>query len=97
MIQCFGGLRQACDTCGRLAAMPSMKLELTPWCSDKPAMQEGFPMRKWNVEIYLLDQQGKQHKADCFQKVVYNLHPSFENPVQSESCPRQTPHSCWGY
>lgn len=44
-------------------------------------------MRKWSVEIYLLDQQGKQHKADCFQKVVYNLHPSFENPTQSELCP----------
>lgn len=42
-------------------------------------------MRKWSVEIFLLDQQGKQHKADCFQKVVYNLHPSFENPTQSES------------
>lgn len=47
-------------------------------------------MRKWSVEIYLLDQQGKQHKADCFQKVVYNLHPSFENPVQSEFYRTQT-------
>lgn len=48
-------------------------------------------MRKWSVEIYLLDQQGKQHKADCFQKVVYNLHPSFENPVQSEFQHRRHP------
>ena len=48
-------------------------------------------MRKWSVEIYLLDQQGKQHKADCFQKVVYNLHPSFENPIQSKFRPVQTP------
>lgn len=42
-------------------------------------------MRKWSVEVYILDPQGKQHEADCFQKVVYNLPPSFENPVQTFS------------
>ncbi|POS70551.1 transcription initiation factor TFIID subunit 14 [Diaporthe helianthi] len=64
---------------------------------DKPAMQEGFPMRKWSVEIYLLDPQGKQHKADCFQKVVYNLHPSFENPVQTfTDAPFKCENEGWG-
>lgn len=47
---------------------------------------EGFPMKEWTIEVYLLDQDGKQHPAKCFQKVVYNLHPSFENPTQSKSC-----------
>lgn len=55
--------------------------------TDKPAASEGFPFRKWNVKIYILDQAGKEHKADCFQKVVFNLHPSFENPIQSQSSP----------
>ncbi|EGY19491.1 transcription initiation factor TFIID subunit 14 [Verticillium dahliae VdLs.17] len=50
---------------------------------DKPAQVEGFPMRKWSVSIFVLDEAGEEHTADCFQKVVYNLHPSFENPTQS--------------
>lgn len=44
---------------------------------------EGFPMRKWSVSVYILDEDGEQHAADCFQRVTYNLHPSFENPTQS--------------
>ncbi|KAK3357290.1 yeats family-domain-containing protein [Lasiosphaeria hispida] len=50
---------------------------------NKPAVNEGFPMKQWTVEIYMLDQDGKEHPAKCFHKVVYNLHPSFENPVQT--------------
>lgn len=42
-------------------------------------------MKEWTVEVYILDEAGKEKPARCFQKVVYNLHPSFENPVQSES------------
>lgn len=44
-------------------------------------------MREWTIEVYILDQDGKEHPAKCFQKAVYNLHPSFEVPVQSECCP----------
>jgi transcription initiation factor IIF auxiliary subunit len=46
---------------------------------------EGFPMKEWTVELYVLDQDGKEHPAKCFTKAVYNLHPSFENPVQSKN------------
>jgi hypothetical protein len=55
------------------------------WCynSDKPAVMEGFPMKEWTVEIYVLDQDGKEKPARCFTKAVYHLHPSFENPDQS--------------
>ncbi|KAH8880444.1 hypothetical protein GQ53DRAFT_799706 [Thozetella sp. PMI_491] len=64
---------------------------------DKPALQEGFPMREWTVELYILDQDGKEHQAKCFTKVTYNLHPSFEDPVQTFSEP---PFKCtnegWG-
>lgn len=40
-------------------------------------------MKEWTVEIYILDQDGKEKPAKCFTKVVYHLHPSFENPDQS--------------
>ncbi|KAK0722580.1 RanBP1 domain-containing protein [Lasiosphaeria miniovina] len=50
---------------------------------DKPAINEGFPMKEWTVEIYILDQDEKEKPAKCFTKVVYHLHPSFENPVQT--------------
>lgn len=46
-------------------------------------------MKEWTVEIYILDQDGTEHPAKCFTKVVYNLHPSFENPQQSTF---PTPH-----
>jgi transcription initiation factor IIF auxiliary subunit len=52
--------------------------------SDKPSEMEGFPMKTWNIEIYLLDEAGHEKPANCFTKAVYNLHPSFANPVQSE-------------
>lgn len=42
-------------------------------------------MKSWNIEVYLLDEQGNEKPANCFTKVVYNLHPTFLNPVQSES------------
>jgi hypothetical protein len=40
-------------------------------------------MKEWTVEVYVLDQDGKEKPARIFTKAVYNLHPSFANPVQS--------------
>jgi hypothetical protein len=40
-------------------------------------------MKEWTVEIYIIDQDGKEKPAKCFTKAVYHLHPSFENPDQS--------------
>ena len=40
-------------------------------------------MKEWTVEIYILDQDGKERPARCFTKAVYHLHPSFANPTQS--------------
>lgn len=42
-------------------------------------------MKSWNIEVYLLDEAGNEVPAKCFTKVVYNLHPSFLNPVQSKA------------
>lgn len=44
-------------------------------------------MKEWSIELYVLDQDGKEHPAKCFTKVVFHLHPSFANPDQSK--PRQ--------
>ncbi|KAH9883869.1 transcription initiation factor IIF-like protein [Xylariomycetidae sp. FL2044] len=56
-----------------------------------------FPMKEWSVKIFLVDQDGNEHQANCFTKVVYNLHPSFENPQQTFHEP---PFTCtnegWG-
>ncbi|KAL2760886.1 hypothetical protein ACRALDRAFT_2039429 [Sodiomyces alcalophilus JCM 7366] len=64
---------------------------------ERPQQVEGFPMRKWSVSLYILDENGEPHPADCFQRVTYNLHPSFENPVQTYTKP---PFTCenegWG-
>jgi len=40
-------------------------------------------MKSWNIEIFLLDEHNNEKPASCFTKAVYNLHPSFANPVQS--------------
>lgn len=51
-------------------------------------------MKLWSIEIYLLDEAGKETDASVFSKAVYNLHPSFANPVQSASLsPTHTPAS----
>ncbi|KAK3951679.1 hypothetical protein QBC32DRAFT_370904 [Pseudoneurospora amorphoporcata] len=64
---------------------------------NKPAAQEGYPMKEWTVELYILDQDGKERPARCFTKVTYNLHPSFANPIQTFNDP---PFKCtnegWG-
>ncbi|KAJ2893032.1 hypothetical protein MKZ38_009125 [Zalerion maritima] len=66
---------------------------------DKPSPMEGFPMKEWSIEIFVLDEEGNEHPAKCFTRVVYNLHPSFENPVQSEAF-HEPPFRCqnegWG-
>ncbi|KAB5558466.1 yeats family-domain-containing protein [Coniochaeta sp. 2T2.1] len=64
---------------------------------DKPAQMEGYPMKEWTIEIYLLDQEGKEHPANCFTKVTYNLHPSFANPVQTfTEAPFRCTNEGWG-
>ncbi|KAH8599690.1 yeats family-domain-containing protein [Bisporella sp. PMI_857] len=64
---------------------------------DKPSEVEGFPMKTWNIEIVLLDEAGDEKPASCFTKAVYNLHPSFANPIQTFTSP---PFRCenegWG-
>ncbi|EON63974.1 transcription initiation factor TFIIF small subunit [Coniosporium apollinis CBS 100218] len=39
---------------------------------------EGFPMRAWSIEIYLVNEHGEEVPANIFDKAQYRLHPSFE-------------------
>ncbi|KAK9441180.1 Transcription initiation factor TFIID subunit 14 [Metarhizium brunneum] len=50
---------------------------------DKPSPVAEFPMREWSLKLHLLDEEGNERPADVFTKVVYNLHPTFENPTQT--------------
>ncbi|KAF3019008.1 hypothetical protein E8E14_013060 [Neopestalotiopsis sp. 37M] len=64
---------------------------------DKESPVPEFPMKEWSVKIYMLDQDGNEKPATAFNKVTYNLHPSFENPSQTFTEP---PYICknegWG-
>jgi len=58
---------------------------------------EGYPMKLWNIEIFLLDEAGNPIEASIFTKAVYNLHPSFANPVQTfEKPPFRCENEGWG-
>lgn len=59
---------------------------------DKPSPVEEFPMREWAIKVFLLDEEGNERPADVFTKVVYNLHPTFENPTQSTYRPQTADH-----
>lgn len=46
--------------------------------SDEPSGVEGFPLRKWNIQIFLLNEHGEEIPASIFSKATYKLHPSFD-------------------
>ncbi|KKY27931.1 putative transcription initiation factor subunit [Phaeomoniella chlamydospora] len=43
---------------------------------DRDSGVEGYPLRKWSIQIFLVNQDGDEVSAP-FDKVIYNLHPSF--------------------
>jgi hypothetical protein len=56
---------------------------------------EGYPMRSWSIEVWLLDDQGNEYMPNVFEKATYNLHPTFPNPRQSKSCVECLVHERW--
>ena len=44
-------------------------------CSGDATLE--MPLRKWNIELYLVGPHGEDLPADCFEKVVYKLHETF--------------------
>ncbi|SCU89490.1 LAFA_0E18492g1_1 [Lachancea sp. 'fantastica'] len=64
---------------------------------DVPPPVENFPMRKWSIEIFLLDEQGNEVPATIFDKVVYHLHPTFPNPTRTfTETPFKIEEQGWG-
>lgn len=49
-------------------------------------------MRKWSIEVWLLDDQGNEVLPTVFEKCTYNLHPTFERNKQGTHTPRITSH-----
>lgn len=54
-------------------------------------------MRSWSIEIWLVDSAGNDMPATCFEKAVYNLHPSFEKNKQTfKKPPFKIEEKGWG-
>ncbi|EAA65261.1 hypothetical protein AN0083.2 [Aspergillus nidulans FGSC A4] len=57
----------------------TVKLVTEQHVINKDSGVEGFPLRSWSIEVYLLNEHGEQVPANVFDKVTYSLHPSFGN------------------
>jgi hypothetical protein len=68
---------------------------LTNGDSGEPSQVEGYPMRAWSIEIFLLDENGQEVTANCFEKATYNLHPSFEKNKQGTLTARDVGSGTW--
>ncbi|KAK4630987.1 Transcription initiation factor TFIID subunit 14 [Fulvia fulva] len=55
----------------------TVKLVTNQHATDDPQEVEGFPMRAWDISIYLVGQDGEDLPANCFEKATYLLHESF--------------------
>lgn len=44
-------------------------------------------MRSWSVELHMLDDNGNTIPASIFEKVTYELHPTFPKPKQTFKAP----------
>jgi transcription initiation factor IIF auxiliary subunit len=74
-------------------------LTLALACSrNKDSGVEGFPLRSWSIEIYLVNEHGEQVPANVFDKVTYTLHPSFgDRAVQTfKNPPFRISEEGWG-
>lgn len=49
-------------------------------------------MRKWSIEVWLLDEQGNEILPTVFEKCTYNLHPTFERNKQGKRARSLTYH-----
>ena len=45
--------------------------------SDKPSGVEGFPLRRWSMELFMLSETGDEIPASVYSKATYHLHESF--------------------
>ncbi|KAK3069666.1 transcription factor TFIIF complex subunit Tfg3 [Teratosphaeriaceae sp. CCFEE 6253] len=66
---------------------------------DVPPEVDGFPMRSWNISVFLIGPDGEDMPASCFEKVTYVLHETF-GPKRArqtfKSPPFQIREKGWG-
>jgi hypothetical protein len=55
--------------------------------TDRPPVQQGYPMREWSIRLALVGPNGEEVPANIFDKVTYKLHPTFANPTRGELYP----------
>ena len=54
-------------------------------------------MRRWSVELHMLDDAGNLIPASIFEKVTYELHPTFPKPKQEfRNAPFRIDEKGWG-
>lgn len=64
--------------------------------TDVPPV-ENYPMRKWSVQISMLDLSGKEIPANILDRVTYTLHPTFANPIRAiKTQPFRVEEQGWG-
>ncbi|KAG5417219.1 TAF14 [Candida metapsilosis] len=58
---------------------------------------ENYPMRKWSIQITMLDSEGKEIPAKILDRVTYTLHPTFANPIRAiKQQPFKIEEQGWG-
>lgn len=58
---------------------------------------ENFPIRKWSIQVTMLDSLGKEIGANILDKVTYTLHPTFANPTRTiKTHPFRVEEQGWG-
>ncbi|EGC44529.1 transcription initiation factor TFIID subunit 14 [Histoplasma capsulatum var. duboisii H88] len=62
------------------------------------ASEVELPLRKWSIEVYLVNEHGEDVPATMFDKVTYTLHPSFgSRAIQTfKSAPFKIEEEGWG-
>ncbi|KAL2382915.1 hypothetical protein RJZ90_002948 [Blastomyces dermatitidis] len=71
---------------------------LCAYREGETASEVELPLRKWSIEVYLLNEHGEEVPATMFDKVTYTLHPSFGNrAIQTfKSAPFKIEEEGWG-
>ncbi|KAF2126841.1 SAS complex, SAS5 subunit/transcription initiation factor IID, subunit 14 [Dothidotthia symphoricarpi CBS 119687] len=65
--------------------------------TNAPSEVEGFPMRAWSIEIWLVGGDDQEVMPTVFEKATYNLHPSFPKPKHViKKAPFRIDENGWG-
>lgn len=65
-----------------MAIQRTVKVTTTQEILKNEEKVQGFPMRKWSIQISLVGPNGEELPAKVFDKVTYQLHPTFEKPIR---------------